>query len=348
MYQGDYTQERITLKKELDRKRIEDEKAEIILYNAEYEFLNSWNKDVRETRVIKTIYDNGHIIHGVYNGVDLDDKAPDNLKNINSSNDFDAFYNGFWCAESEVPTDANITPCEIYIGNECVNEQALNEWTKNYDNLIMLEKELKIKFYADIDGKDIMTVERGFRKCGVNIIVDNFPELSNIGNFNIKVLGASKIEDKKEIEVTFYANVDKNNFLSVKRGFQKYGAEIIADNFPELDNIGSFKIIESKQEKNLKELIADMIKPEIKEQDFFAAYMCVRNKGDFDELDFMKAVVKEHGTNGDILQKAVQAVSNIKDQSPAFMSKLLNDTLKTDEYNIALNKGQEKNRSIER
>lgn len=257
MYTGNYDANAVYLKKELDRKRMEGEKAEIILYDADYEFLNSWNKDVRETRVIKTIYDNGQIIHGVYNGVDIDDKAPDNLENINSNNDFDAFYNGFWCAESEVPTDANEVPCEIYIDGECVNDKALKEWAKNYDNLIMLEKELTIKFHADIEEKNIKAIEQDFQKSGAKIIVDYFPKLSNIGNFNITVLGDSKFNDKKEIEVIFYADVDKNNFQSVKRDLQQSGAAIIGDNFSALNNISYLKIFESQKLNTLNAKLAE-------------------------------------------------------------------------------------------
>ena len=40
MYTGNYDANAVYLKKELDRKRMEGEKAEIILYNADYEFLN--------------------------------------------------------------------------------------------------------------------------------------------------------------------------------------------------------------------------------------------------------------------------------------------------------------------
>ena len=93
-----------------------------------------------------------------------------------------------------------------------------------------------------------------------------------------------------------------------------------------------------------REWIANYIKGEIKDKDFFAAYMIAQNhnNGDFTNLDFMKEVVKAHGANGDILRKAVHAVSNIADQSLEFEVKLLNDTLKTPEYREAFEKKQDK------
>ena len=297
MYQGDYEQNRIILKNELDRKRIEGKKAEIILYNADYVFLNSWNKDVRETRVIKTIYDNGQVNHSVYSGVDLDDKAPNNLENINSNNDYDALYNAFWCAESEVPTNVNETPCEIYIGGECVNDKALKEWAKNYDNLIMLEKELTIKFYADIEEKNIKAVDEGLQKSGAYIIVDNFPELSNIGNFNIKILGDSKTNDKKEIEIIFYANVDKNDLQSVKRGFQKCGADIITENFPELSNIGYFQIFESRKLNKLKleenHAINEAIERRFNEEQEYDKFLNQYGEEDINIVNVSTEIIKE-------------------------------------------------------
>ena len=58
------------------------------------------------------------------------------------------------------------------------------------------------------------------------------------------------------------------------------------------------------------------------------------------ELDFMKEVVKEHGTNGEILKKAVEAVTDCKGEMLDFTAKLMQDTLKTDEYKKAFEAGQ--------
>lgn len=58
------------------------------------------------------------------------------------------------------------------------------------------------------------------------------------------------------------------------------------------------------------------------------------------ELDFMKEVVKAHGTDTKTLNEAVNAVTDFKNESPAFTAKLMQDTLKTDEYKKAFEAGQ--------
>lgn len=59
-----------------------------------------------------------------------------------------------------------------------------------------------------------------------------------------------------------------------------------------------------------------------------------------DSLNFIKEVVKIHGTNSKIINDAIYAVTEHKNESPAFMSKLLNDTLKTEEYKKAFDSEQ--------
>ena len=54
-----------------------------------------------------------------------------------------------------------------------------------------------------------------------------------------------------------------------------------------------------------------------------------------DALKFMRMVVNCHGTDGNILQSAIETVTEYKDETPIFTAKLLNNTLKTAEYNQA-------------
>ena len=288
MYKGDYDQEAIFLNKELDRKRIENEKCEAILYQADYEVLNSWNKDIRETRVVKFIHDNGTVYHGVYRGIDVDKNAPNELDSIYNTLSTDEFFasGDFWCAETDIPEELGDTPCEIWLGNRdidgnidwnnsvCLNEKAIKEWAANYDKL---DKEVKVKFYADIKREDIKEVEQSLKKSGADIIADNFPELKYISHFNIEILGNAKSNDKKEIKVSFYAEMEEKDFESVEHGFQKSGADIIADNFPELSNIGYFKIFESsklKLEENnaINDAIERRFKEEQEYDKFFNQY----------------------------------------------------------------------------
>lgn len=48
----------------------------------------------------------------------------------------------------------------------------------------------------------------------------------------------------KEIKITFYAYVNEEDFDEVKQAFGKSGAEIIGEEFPELKDIGYFKVEE--------------------------------------------------------------------------------------------------------
>ena len=61
-------------------------------------------------------------------------------------------------------------------------------------------------------------------------------------------------------------------------------------------------------------------------------------------LNFMKEVVKVKGTNTDIINKSINAVvdSEEKWNEPGFTIKLLNNTLKSEEYKEAYNKEQSK------
>lgn len=102
------------------------------------------------------------------------------------------------------------------------------------------------------------------------------------------------------------------------------------------------------------------IENNIKSLDFVSAYTTFRNINDVEEfmniptlsgdgnLDFMKEVVKIHGTNGEILKSAIKSITDFYDESPAFSAKLLNDTLKTNEYKEAFAKKQGKTEEISR
>ena len=77
------------------------------------------------------------------------------------------------------------------------------------------------------------------------------------------------------------------------------------------------------------------------------AYMDLKNSASpffraFTDIDFMKAVVKEHGTDTATLTDAINIITNIEKETPEFTSKLLNETLNTDEYKRAFDKEQNK------
>ncbi len=122
MYNGSYDQDYITLKEELDRKRLDDEKAEIILYAADY---MTPDRNTLESRVIKTVYDDGKEYHnpvkGIYN------EELNNLEKFHSLKDVEE---ECWCAETFVPEELEEMPCEIFLDDKFLNEKALDEWAK--------------------------------------------------------------------------------------------------------------------------------------------------------------------------------------------------------------------------
>ena len=51
-----------------------------------------------------------------------------------------------------------------------------------------MQKEIKVSFYADVEEKKMDYVLRAFNKCGAEIITNEFPELLNVGSFDVEVL----------------------------------------------------------------------------------------------------------------------------------------------------------------
>lgn len=92
---------------------------------------------------------------------------------------------------------------------------------------------------------------------------------------------------------------------------------------------------------------ANTFTKDLKNKKFFMAYMDLKNSASpffraFTDIDFMKAVVKEHGTDTTTLTDAINIIAGIEKKVPEFVSKLLNETLNTEEYNKAFDKGQNK------
>ena len=232
MYKGDYDQEAIFLNKELDRKRIENEKCEAILYQADYEVLNSWNKDIRETRVVKFIHDNGEVYHGVYRGIDVDKNAPNELDSIYNTLSTDKSLGEFWCAEKQTIGNSEDTPCEIWLGNRdidgnidwnnsvCLNEKALKEWAANYEG-----KTVEVTFTANIPEEKIGEIKVNHNKedmCERKILtekmaIDIFKEKYGEGFGSIIDIGGEKY---------IY---DENFGSTTDDGIKNMGHEIITE-----------------------------------------------------------------------------------------------------------------------
>jgi len=54
--------------------------------------------------------------------------------------------------------------------------------------VIALQTKIRVSFYADVDEKKMNDVFKGFNKCGAEIITNEFPELLNVGSFDVEVL----------------------------------------------------------------------------------------------------------------------------------------------------------------
>ena len=121
---------------------------------------------------------------------------------------------------------------------------------------------------------------------------------------------------------------------------------------PDWDNNKFKKELTSLQKKLNIELniegifLNDDITNEIKSKNFNTAYnLFCKNESVTDSekpLEFMKRVVKCHGTDTRTLQDAVIAVTGEENETQEFTAKLLNDTLKSDEYKNAFEATQEK------
>lgn len=95
--------------------------------------------------------------------------------------------------------------------------------------------------------------------------------------------------------------------------------------------------------------IEDLRKELIKEKDFYNAYVLTELNDAIPTSDlstqFMKDVVKKHGTDGNILQKALENVGVRDGLSDKEMAELFNKTLSSNEYKTAFEK--EKSKSVE-
>ena len=411
MYKGDYDQEAIFLTKELDRKRIENEKCEAILYQADYEFLNSWNKDIRETRVVKFIHDNGEVYHGIPCGIDADKNAP---------NDFAS--GDFWYAETDTPGDLEETPCEIWLGNRdidgnidwnnsvCLNAKALKEWAANYDN----NKDIEISDVFEDDDVIYFHIAKngrgGYQNVELNQLKKYLPHeedntdeefekaICNWAKDNLDISKLPHIEDTTPAMQYLYNRVSssENNMYylddvedfndelgmsqeefekQVDSDVEKYGLEnVVVKNFDEalyacFGNLQcSFtEKVEQSNEKydfktnaELEAITNSVLDGKITLEEADKQYYSVHLKiGDFykalcnlyrgstisseQSLDFMKDVVKEHGTDTEKLNEAVIAVTHFKGETSEFTAKLFQELLNSDEYKkIEREQGQRK------
>ena len=101
--------------------------------------------------------------------------------------------------------------------------------------------EVKVSFLAYVKRFDLFNVKCAFNTAGADIISLNFPEISRVWNFKVHETNDNKNQNR-EICVKFNAELEDKDFAEVRRGFDKCGAEIIGEDFPELWDIGYFNV----------------------------------------------------------------------------------------------------------
>lgn len=94
----------------------------------------------------------------------------------------------------------------------------------------------------------------------------------------------------------------------------------------------------------LKKYDSNLINDYIKDKNFnFAYFLFQSQENNF--INFMKEVIKIHGTNSDCIKSAINVITNYENESPEFASKLLHDTLNTEEYKKAFGRKKSKDLS---
>ena len=146
----------------------------------------------------------------------------------------------------------------------------------------------------------------------------------------------------------------ENNFENIESRdeYKKQIAKMILDSDYNAENFfekykNRYGVTDTLTKENFSKSV-DLFRKDIKDKDFFSAYMRMKNSSStifrdaFKGVDFMRAVVKEHGADTETLMDAINIVTDIEKEEPKFTSKLLNETLKTEEYKMAFDKEQNK------
>lgn len=149
---------------------------------------------------------------------------------------------------------------------EVVSEVPIKESVSEPQNKTQEEKDneirTKVTFYADVHESEssIKKAVQDLQTNGAHRFSELFPEFCNVDNFNIKVLNESgHFKNSKKTEVSFYADVNKNNLQVVKQKYQKGDTDFdtipfIGFYFEELNNVSTFdiNILNIEEEKKLE------------------------------------------------------------------------------------------------
>lgn len=175
-----------------------------------------------------------------------------------------------------------------------------------------------------------------FRPQGHRTIIwdmaERFIEMASKNLEQTKENNSEEIESREEYKKQI-AKMILNSDYNYESFFEKYK--------------NRYGVIDTLTKDNFSKSV-DLFRKDIKDKDFFSAYMGMKNSSNaifrdtFKGVDFMRAVVKEHGADTETFMDAINIVTDIEKETPEFTSKLLNETLKTEEYKRAFDKEQNK------
>ncbi len=98
---------------------------------------------------------------------------------------------------------------------------------------------------------------------------------------------------------------------------------------------------QSDDKSRKDDYLSERVEHYLKEKDFRLAYFYAGNADrSTTPLDMMKEVVKMYGTDTKTILNAVSTLTEVEGETPDFTAKLLQDTMKTDEYKKAFDKEQ--------
>lgn len=171
-------------------------------------------------------------------------------------------------------------------------------------------------YYKDLLGENDYVKSFAFEKNGDNIIIDK--------------------KDTRIIDISdALYNFDEQHHIDDLKKYGEYD-----------ENVADYTFSPDTDWDKIRKVEAKFEYPELlKQEDFHSAYRRFARVTDKDTtLSFMKEVVKEKGANIDIINKAINTVVDIEGKwnEPQFQAKLLQNTLKTDEYKKAFEAGQSK------
>lgn len=241
---------------------------------------------------------------------------------FNDNNLYDVNFSG--SSMPEIINNTNFTKCNLANTGETYKEIDISN---NIDNLEVKDETLVEEISKKFFDNDDLSFVKDFKKAK--------QETENIIEHN----------KMKSGEV----NADINNYLNYLKKEEKNITEDLKDLEKYEKDHGDI----SNEEKNNYLKARETLRNDIQNSSFYIGYGRLKSSEssilkNSDDLYFMKEVINQHGTDTNKLQSAVEAITDLKHESPIFMSKLLNDALKSEAYKQAYEKNQNKDKEVAR